>query len=79
MVKAHRFAYERSYGPIPANRDIDHLCGNRPCVNALHLEAVAHAENVRRGRLGQVKRLEARLRQRTQTGQFCRVRIEVVK
>jgi len=30
--------------------EIDHLCGNPACVNPDHLEAVSHAENVRRGR-----------------------------
>ncbi len=46
--KAHRFAYERLIGPIPAGLEPDHLCATRRCVNPAHLELVTHAENVRR-------------------------------
>ena len=45
---AHRFAYIRAKGPIPAGLEIDHLCNNRGCVNSDHLEAVTHTENMRR-------------------------------
>jgi len=48
-VGAHRIAYTLSVGPIPDGLELDHLCRNPSCVNALHLEPVTHAENVRRG------------------------------
>ena len=45
---AHRRAYERAFGPIPAGLEIDHLCRNKVCINADHLEAVTRAENMHR-------------------------------
>ena len=45
----HRIVYEDVYGPIPDGLEIDHLCRNRGCVNPVHLEAVAHSVNVKRG------------------------------
>ncbi len=48
-VRAHRFAYEQSIGPIPKGLTIDHLCRNRICVNPNHLEIVTNRVNVLRG------------------------------
>lgn len=44
----HRLMYERDVGPIPEDRELDHICGVRPCVRPSHLEPVTHAENLRR-------------------------------
>lgn len=59
----HRVSYEHHVGPIPANRQLDHLCHtadlecsggfdclHRRCVNPAHLEPVTHRENAIRGR-----------------------------
>ena len=45
---AHRWSYEQANGPVPEGLELDHLCRVRHCVNPAHLEAVTHAENVRR-------------------------------
>jgi hypothetical protein len=44
----HQYAYEAFIGPMPEGMEPDHLCRNRGCGNPLHLEAVTHAENIRR-------------------------------
>lgn len=48
MMKGHRFIYEIYIGNIEDGLEIDHLCRVRHCVNPEHLEAVTHAENLRR-------------------------------
>lgn len=45
---AHRCAYVFAKGPIPEGLEIDHLCGNRACVEPAHLEPVTHRENLLR-------------------------------
>lgn len=46
---AHRYAWERVNGPIPAGLTVDHLCMVRCCVEITHLELVDGPTNTRRG------------------------------
>lgn len=54
LVRAHRYSYELTVGPIAEGLVIDHLCRNTSCVNPEHLEAVTQTENVRRGLRGEL-------------------------
>lgn len=44
-VWAHRVAYERSHGAIPAGYQVDHICRNRACVNVGHLRLLSSRDN----------------------------------
>jgi len=55
VKKAHRISYEYFVGQIPEGFELDHLCHNTLCVNPEHLEAVTHVENMRRGKLGEIR------------------------
>ncbi|WP_237325618.1 HNH endonuclease signature motif containing protein [Streptomyces sp. CBMAI 2042] len=58
----HRVTYQHAIGPIPKGLELDHLCRVPSCCNPAHLEAVTHAENVRRGRGGEAARARAATR-----------------
>lgn len=48
-IKAHNFSYELLVGPIPIDKELDHLCRVHECVRPEHLEPVTHRVNVLRG------------------------------
>jgi hypothetical protein len=55
---AHRIMWEEYYGFIPRSYTIDHMCGQKGCVNPKHLQLMARSHHAKQGqRLGaQAKR-----------------------
>lgn len=47
QVRAHRFSFERSIGPIPTGMVVRHTCDNPPCVRPEHLILGTKADNNR--------------------------------
>lgn len=45
---AHIVSFVNAHGYVPGNKQIDHKCRNRMCVNPDHLEMVSHLENQKR-------------------------------
>lgn len=48
LLRAHRVSYETHVGPIPDDKQIDHLCRVRHCINPAHLEPVTGRVNTMR-------------------------------
>lgn len=46
---SHKWLYERNKKRVPKNKQLDHLCRNRACVNPDHLEIVTFKQNILRG------------------------------
>lgn len=44
-VAVHKVVFTHFFGYIPGNRQVDHICNNRNCVNPLHLQLVSHKRN----------------------------------
>lgn len=44
--RAHRWIYQYTRGKLTEGLVIDHLCGNKLCVNPFHLEEVTQAEDM---------------------------------
>jgi hypothetical protein len=47
-VAVHIVSATHYFGYIPGKKQVDHLCGQRPCCNPAHLEIVTHLMNQRR-------------------------------
>lgn len=45
MIRAHRIAYELTYGSIPDGMVVDHVCHNRSCTNPGHLRVATRKQN----------------------------------
>lgn len=42
---AHRLAFELTYGAIPEGMLVDHICGNRACIEPAHLRLATKKQN----------------------------------
>jgi HNH endonuclease len=56
ITPVHRLAYSLWVREPESWEDVDHLCENQVCIEPTHLEAVTHAENVRRASRGNAKK-----------------------
>lgn len=44
-VLGHRWVYENEHGAIPDGMHVDHICGNRACVEPVHLRLATPKQN----------------------------------
>lgn len=50
VYHGHRMSYLLFVGPLDPDKEIDHLCRNKGCVNPDHLEQVTASTNLRRAK-----------------------------
>lgn len=60
----HIVSFTNAHGYVPGNKQIDHRCRNRMCVNPDHLEMVSHLENQKRRDLARGRLPKPRRRRR---------------
>lgn len=77
VVRPHRWNWERTHGPVPANMDLDHICHNRACVDLDHLRVTSRKQNME-NLPGHNPRTESGVRgvSRTKEGNRWRVRVK---
>jgi hypothetical protein len=46
-IRAHVFAYQEFFGPVPEGYGIHHKCQNKLCVNPKHLELLTKSEHTK--------------------------------
>lgn len=56
--RSHQVVWERSHGPVPDGKELDHTCRRRACCALHHLELVTRSENERRKRWAHRVRIE---------------------
>lgn len=47
-ISARKYWWERSYGPVPADRNVKVTCGNTQCINERHMTLVPRKDPVTR-------------------------------